>query len=113
MSQRQGRTARGAVVALGLLVSAVGALATSSVGRGAGSPPLAWTLAGTGPQTDTGDGGQGTEAAINQPRSVFATPDGGAVWAEPYSNRVRKLWPDGHVSTIAGTGAAGYSGDGG
>src|SRR2546430_634491 len=77
------------------------------------NPPLALTLVGNGTQSDSGDGTQGRETAINQPRSMFATPDGGVVWAEPWSNRVRKLWPDGHVSTIAGTGVAGYSGDGG
>jgi hypothetical protein len=84
----------------------------------AGSPrslagSTAWTLAGTGVQGDSGDGGQAREAAINQPRSVFPTQDGGYVWAEPWSNIVRKVGPDGIVLTIAGTGAAGFGGDGG
>src|SRR5581483_3096022 len=85
----------------------------SATGHGATGTPIAWTAVGTGVRGDSGDGGQAREADINQPRSVFPTPDGGFVWAEPWSNRVRKEWPDGHISTIAGTGVAGYSGDGG
>ena len=72
-----------------------------------------WTLAGTGAAADTGDGGQAREAAINQPRSIFATATGGYVWAEPFSNKVRIVRPDGVIATLAGTGTAGSSGDGG
>ena len=72
-----------------------------------------WTLAGTGEAVDSGDGGQAREAAINQPRSVFPTANGGYVWAEPWSNKVRIVGPDGVIDTLAGTGAAGFDGDGG
>ena len=73
-----------------------------------------WTLAGTGVAADTGDGGQAREAAINQPRSVFATATGGFVWAEPWSNRVRIVEPNG-VDRHAGWDRerAGSDGDGG
>ena len=70
------------------------------------------TAGGTGTSGDTGDGGQARDAAINLPRSIFWV-NGGYVFAEPWSNRVRMVGVDGIVSTIAGTGAAGYSGDGG
>ena len=42
----------------------------------AASGDTTWTLAGTGVATDSGDGGQAREAAINQPRSVFPTAIG-------------------------------------
>ena len=61
-------------------------------------------LAGTGAAADSGDGGQAREAAINQPRSVFATASGGFVWAEPWSHRVRIVGADGVISTLVGTG---------
>ena len=53
------------------------------------------TAAGNGTRGSGGDGLQASEAQLNQPRSIFATPDGGFVWAEPYSNEVRKVGPDG------------------
>jgi hypothetical protein len=72
-----------------------------------------YAIAGTGSSANTGDGGQATEAQIDQPRSMDLTSAGGYVWAQPWSNRVRIVGPDGNVSTLAGTGVAGYSGDGG
>lgn len=71
------------------------------------------TVAGTGQLGDTGDGGQATEAQIRLPRSIFPTTDGGYIWAEPYSNRVRRVGRDGIITTVAGNGQAGYGGDGG
>ncbi len=72
---------------------------------------MIYTVAGTG--IAAGDLGQPTEASINRPRSVFATADGGYLFAEPFSHRVRKLGADGITRTVAGTGVAGFSGDGG
>ena len=92
-----------AVVALALAPSAL-----SSPGDG-----TIVSSAGNGTRGSAGDGGQGTEASLDQPRSVFATADGGFIWAQPWSNTVRKVGPDGIVTRIAGTGAAGFSGDGG
>ena len=101
------RRLAGASTALALVL-----VATTSVGAAVESG-TAWTVAGTGVLGNDGDGDQATEASIDRPRSIFTTPDGGFVWAQPWSNRVRKVGPDGTVSTIAGTGAAGFSGDGG
>ena len=103
----------GLALRLAFLVLLAVAVGSAPGTVGATGSPVAWTLAGTGTQGDSGDGGQAREADINQPRSIFATSDGGFLWAEPWSNRVRRVWPDGHISTIAGTGVAGYSGDGG
>jgi hypothetical protein len=87
-------------------------LLTAAPAPGSGGDTT-WTLTGTGAATDVGDGGQAREAGINQPRSVFATAQGGYVWAQPYSNRVRIVGPDGVIATLAGTGVSGFSGDGG
>nr|MBA2462158.1 hypothetical protein [Actinomycetota bacterium] len=87
-------------------------LVIAGAGGAAGSDAL-WTVAGNGISGNTGDGGQATEAQIDRPRSIFTTSDGGYVWAQPWSSRVRKVGPDGVISTIAGTGTGGFSGDGG
>lgn len=60
-----------------------------------------------------GDGGLATEAMLNVPCSVAVASDGTLYIAELLGNRVRKVAPDGIISTYAGTGVAGYSGDGG
>ena len=90
----------------------VGVLAMATAAA-ASADPTVWTVAGTGALADSGDGGHATEAAINQPRAVSALPDGGYAWAEPYAHRVRMVDANGIVTTIAGTGRAGFSGDGG
>jgi hypothetical protein len=71
------------------------------------------TVAGTGVDGHDGDGGPATAAAIDHPRGIAALPGGGFVFAEPFANTVRRVGPDGTITTIAGTGTAGFSGDGG
>jgi hypothetical protein len=61
----------------------------------------------------SGDGGPATAAGLDAPSSVAALPDGGFLIGELGGNRVRQVWPDGRISTIAGTGDYGFSGDGG
>lgn len=85
----------------------------AAAGAGPSAPPNIYTIAGVGISGNTGDGGQATEAELDQPRSIDALAGGSYVWAEPYSNRVRLVGPDGVVTTLAGTGTAGYSGDNG
>ena len=95
-------------------LAALLATAASAAGQTSGyAQDTTWTLVGTGELGDTGDGGHAREAAINQPRAVSALPDGGYAWAEPYSNRVRMVDANGIVTTLAGTGVAGFAGDGG
>jgi hypothetical protein len=99
---------RAAACALAALASAVAVPAAASA-----AGDTTWTVVGTGVRADTGDGGQARAAAINQPRAVAALPGGGFAWAEPYTNRVRMVTAEGVVRTIAGTGVAGSTGDGG
>lgn len=71
------------------------------------------TIAGTGAFSYTGDGVPATTASLNYPRGVAADAAGN-VYIADYSNaRIRKVNTSGIISTIAGTGFFGFSGDGG
>ncbi|CAA9357513.1 MAG: Serine/threonine protein kinase [uncultured Gemmatimonadetes bacterium] len=71
------------------------------------------TLAGTGVGGYSGDGGPATAARINTPRYVLQGADGSIYFTEKSSHVVRRIMPDGTITTAAGTGVAGFSGDGG
>ncbi len=71
------------------------------------------TVLGTGVAGSSGDGGPGTSAEIDTPSGLALAPDGTLFVADLNGHRVRRLAPDGTVSTVAGTGSPGYSGDGG
>ncbi|HET6611204.1 MAG TPA: hypothetical protein VFG83_04415 [Kofleriaceae bacterium] len=70
------------------------------------------TVAGTGEEGFSGDGGPATEARLNQPTGIAVDADGTMYIADRSNFRVRRVTPDGIISTIAGTDE-GYSGDGG
>ncbi len=75
--------------------------------------------AGTGSPGFSGDGGSALYASFNGPSSVLAGPDGSIYVADTLNNRVRRIAPDGVVTTVAGSGQtnaagqSGFSGDGG
>ena len=70
------------------------------------------TVLGTGRSGTSGDNGLGTKALLKKPKSVALY--GGGLYVADLSNRVRRLdLATGIVTTVAGNGAAGYSGDGG
>jgi sugar lactone lactonase YvrE len=71
------------------------------------------TLAGTGSYGSSGDGGAATAAQISYPRGVAVDGAGNLYIADVNGHRIRKVTPAGVISTLAGTGSAGYSGDGG
>ena len=72
------------------------------------------TLAGTGDAGFSGDGGPGVEARLANPYGVEIGPDGALYVCEVDNHRVRRLdLRTGVISTVAGNGEAGYSGDGG
>ena len=70
------------------------------------------TVAGNTSSTLPGDGGSATLANIQGPYSITLDHLGNLYIADQYNNRVRKVTTTGIISTIAGTGTAGYSGDG-
>ena len=81
------------------------------------------TVAGTGigtgsidgeggdPADDLGDGGPASSASLNQPRSIAVDAGGNLYIADTFNSRVRKVSLGGMISTVAGTGIAGFSGD--
>jgi len=71
------------------------------------------TYAGNGMPGSAGDGGPATQAQIHVPRGLAVGPDGSLYIAEQAGSRVRRVQPDGTITTVAGTGASGFSGDGG
>ncbi|HVE67111.1 MAG TPA: hypothetical protein VNB64_00885 [Solirubrobacteraceae bacterium] len=70
------------------------------------------TLAGTGARGSTGDGGPARRALLERPQDAIATPDGAILIADAAAHRVRRIDPDGTISTFAGTGQPGFSVDG-
>jgi sugar lactone lactonase YvrE len=70
------------------------------------------TFAGTGEGRHDGDGGPATRAGIFGARAVAFAPDGSLYVMERQGSSIRRV-RDGIVETVAGTGARGYSGDGG
>ena len=71
------------------------------------------TIAGTGTGGYNGDGIPATAAQINSPNEVSFDASGNLYIADWLNNRVRKInMTTGIISTIAGTGTAGYNGDG-
>lgn len=69
------------------------------------------TVAGTVPGMD-GDGGPATAARLSDPRGLTVTADGGFLIADRGNGRVRRVGPDGVITTVAGAGL-GFAGDGG
>jgi sugar lactone lactonase YvrE len=72
------------------------------------------TVAGNGEKAYGGDGGLATAAALNMPHEIQFDPAGNLYIAERDNHVVRKVdATTGIISTFAGTGAPGFSGDGG
>ena len=71
------------------------------------------TVAGNGAVGYSGDGGSATQAQLNQPWGLALDAAGNLYIPDSYNSRLRKVDISGVITTIAGTGVAGYSGDGG
>ncbi|HEX4321430.1 MAG TPA: hypothetical protein VHZ52_11040, partial [Acidobacteriaceae bacterium] len=72
------------------------------------------TFAGTGTPGSTGDGGPATSAELLNPSGTAADSTGNIYICEYGGNRIRRVdGVTGIITTVAGTGAGGYSGDGG
>lgn len=69
------------------------------------------TIAGTGSPGVTGDGGPAIAAQIQDAGGVAVDGIGNVYFADTKSGRVRLVTPAGVISTVAGTGIAGYNGD--
>ncbi len=72
------------------------------------------TIAGTGVAGSSGDGGPATAAQLNGPSGVTVDAAGNIYIADTMNNRIRRVAPDGTISTIAGNGTnCAFSGDNG
>src|SRR3954447_3460622 len=92
-----------AVVALGLALGAAPAFGAGTI----------TTVAGPGVVGTPGDGGPATQAYIGSPVGVTALPDGSYLIAHQADAAVRRVFPDGTITTVAGGNTPGYAGDGG
>jgi hypothetical protein len=70
------------------------------------------TVAGNGQEGFGGDGGAATRAELDFPAGLAVMPHGGFLIADSDNNRVRRVWPNGRISTVAGNGHDRFSGDG-
>ncbi len=71
------------------------------------------TVAGTSTQGYNGDGIAATTAELSGPYGVYVDIQGNIYISDYSNNRVRMVNTTGIISTVAGNGVAGYSGDGG
>ena len=71
------------------------------------------TIAGNGLAGSGGDGGPATSAQLSFPNNLTVDQAGNVFVADTGNERIRKITPDGFISTVAGNGIYGYGGDGG
>ena len=70
-------------------------------------------VAGTGTCGFSGDGGPATSAQLDDPNGIVFDAAGNLYFADANNHRIRRIDKNGIITTVAGTGVAGYSGDGG
>ena len=86
--------------------------------RAIGTDGIITTVAGDGTQGYTGDGGPAAQARIGAPLNIAAGPDGSVYFSDYDAHRIRRIGPDGIITTVAGIGlpcllASDDCGDGG
>jgi uncharacterized protein (TIGR03437 family) len=93
-------------------VSMASLMWTAAAGAAAGTASVyrLETVAGT---SDPGDGGPATQAQLGAIQGLAVDRSGNVYLSDTDNHRIRKVTPQGVISTLAGTGAAGYNGDGG
>ena len=102
---------------VGVAVDAAGSLYLADLGnqrvRKVSPARAITTVAGVGTAGYSGDGGQAASSQLNWPAGVAADNAGNVFILDFDGNRVRKVAPSGIITTVAGNGTGGFSGDGG
>jgi len=100
----------------GLALDSSGALLIADTGnnrvRRLTSDGIITTVAGSGVAGFSGDGGPATAAALNGPTAVGFDSAGNLYITDTNNQRVRRVGADGIIETVAGSGIAGFNGDG-
>src|SRR5438045_3822178 len=71
------------------------------------APGTIATVAGTGPRGFSGDNGPATQARLNYPGGIAIDAAGNVFVGDEWNYRVRKVSPDGTITTAAGSGPTG------
>jgi uncharacterized protein (TIGR03437 family) len=102
---------------LGRILLQFAIVAVSSHSYGAQpSPPAGYTIttiAGNNSAGFSGDGSAATSAQISGPWGIAVDSSGNIYFADQFNHRIRKIDTSGNISTVAGKGTSGFSGDGG
>ncbi|MGV3556946.1 NHL domain-containing protein [Larkinella arboricola] len=69
------------------------------------------TVAGNGTYGFSGDGGPALQASMDRPTHIVVDSLGNLFFSDMYNHRVRKVTPDGMITTVAGNGQPGFNGD--
>ena len=117
LAETAATSASGRSLPAGMVLDADGNLYVAESGshrvRRIDSAGFVSTIAGTGRRGFTGDGGPATSASLDLPSSVALDAAGNLYVADRGNHRVRRIDAAGVITTVAGTGEPGYSGDGG
>lgn len=102
---------------IGLLIAPDGSLIISDFRnhrlRKVDAQGIITTIAGSGLQGFSGDGGPATNAKLNRPSGMAIGPNGELYFSDEVNLRIRKIDGNGIITTVAGTGVQGYGGDDG
>ncbi len=71
------------------------------------------SIAGTGEPGFSGDNGPAIRAQLNHPYGIRVAPDGTLYISDQRNHRIRRIFADGTIKTIAGNGVPAFAGDGG
>ena len=104
-------------IPIGIAVDGAGNLYIADNGNGrirrVDTAGIITTIAGIGENSHSGDGGPAVEALLNLPRGIAVDGTGNLYIADTGNHRIRRVDTAGIITSIAGTGEAGYGGDGG
>jgi uncharacterized protein (TIGR03437 family) len=87
--------------------------AATRVFPAAATAPTSYTIQTVAGNNNSSAAASALSVALGQPEGIAVDHSGNVYFAEAANNRVRKVGTDGSIQTIAGTGVAGFAGDGG